>query len=368
MTSARALALDRAFAACALNDDVTLETLLRENAIPVSARDGRGNTLLHLCCVDDAARAARAVVSRAVFASRPAEYGYLWETNDDGETALETARACGSETCARWLEALTGAGGGAAPGRGTDGGGGGEIRTERRNGGGRTMGREWTLRAVAETVGLDWDASRDAADDRTKALWVARETARVVRERETLREELKMAQEKIKEHESRAEEERRTVVAALGMAESRARAMAMKSENEKADRAADRAALRDARRATSDEYERGYAEGWAAALRLPSREYVREQMKLEQRGRASASGDATSAGDTSDAAATAAAFEDISLDDENASPSKESATATWKQVTNVIKETFVGVKKTVDAIESRQFGASKAREVDDDAG
>ena len=115
--------------------------------------------------------------------------------------------------------------------------------------------------------------------------------------------------------------------------------------DERRDEEAEKNALRDALRATSDEFERGRAAGWAAALRLPSREYVRAQMKLEKEA-SDGAGSSSAAASATGADATAAAFSEISLDEKDV----ENSSLT-ERVSNVFKEAFVGVKKRVDQLE-----------------
>ena len=194
------------------------------------------------------------------------------------------------------------------------------------------------MRSLSEALNI---ASGEDADANVGARDVLREVLSLVNERETLREELEETKIKYREMRSRVQEERKSVVDALGLAEKRAKEMI----DERRDEEAEKNALRDALRATSDEFERGRAAGWAAALRLPSREYVRAQMKLEKEA-SDGAGSSSAAASATGADATAAAFSEISLDEKDV----ENSSLT-ERVSNVFKEAFVGVKKRVDQLE-----------------
>ncbi len=339
------LAAEEAFRACALDDVRALEALLREKRVPCTIADDKGNTLLHLSCASDALSCAKEVVKACVFAQHPPERAYLTLLNAAGERALDVARACESERCAEWLGRMTGD---ETRATGTTRAGA-EKTSTRRQGRVRTSERdvedvalrktrESLVRSLSEALNI---ASGEDADANVGARDVLREVLSLVNERETLREELEETRIKYREMRSRVQEERKSVVDALGLAEKRAKEMI----DERRDEEAEKNALRDALRATSDEFERGRAAGWAAALRLPSREYVRAQMKLEKEA-SDGAGSSSAAASATGADATAAAFSEISLDEKDV----ENSSLT-ERVSNVFKEAFVGVKKRVDQLE-----------------
>ena len=113
--------------------------------------------------------------------------------------------------------------------------------------------------------------------------------------------------------------------------------------------------MADALRETDDEYARGYANGWRAALELSSRDYVRAQMELERE----------SGGGTGERASEKAAtdgFSEISLGEreggganENDDDGTKTAPTLGERASNVFRETFTTVNKRVETIE-RAFG------------
>jgi len=330
--------------ACSTDDEDALRRALR--AIPCTIADARGNTLLHLCCASDALRCAKLVVSRCVFASTPPERAYLTLRNSSGETAADVAAACGSARCAEWLAKMTGE---ARPGRAIDASVGRRRDDGRRRGRGNdgeteatTRARESLLRSIRDALNIE---PGDDGDERAAVRQVLREVLNLVSDRERARGELEEARRRIEAMEREAERERASVVEALGMAEKRAKEMISEREAREKDVCAEKTALSEALNATGAEYEAGYAKGWADALRLSSREYVRAQMKLEKS--ASASGASESATPALDEA-----FADVSLD---------GSASIASRVSNVLKETFVGVKKRVDELEKSLTGSAEKK-------
>lgn len=180
----------------------------------------------------------------------------------------------------------------------------------------------------------------DDGDEKAAVRQVLREVLNLVSARESARRELEEAYGKIEAMEREAARDRADVVEALGMAEMRAKEMLSEREAREKEANAEKMALSEALNATGAEYEAGYAKGWADALRLPSREYVRAQMKLEKSGSSSGAPESAAPRPATDDAREA--FADISLD----APSSIAS-----RVTNVFKETFVGVKTRVDELE-----------------
>ena len=341
--------------ACSTDDEDALRATLATT--PCTIVDARGNTLLHLCCANDALRCAKLVVSRCVFASTPPERAYLTLRNSDGETAADVAEACGSARCAEWLAKMTGAERVATnDARRKDAGKGERRRADderrrKRSGDGETeattRARESLVRSIREALNI---GPGDDGDERAAVRQVLREVLNLVSDRESARRELEEAHRKIEAMERDAERERANVVEALGMAEKRAKEMISEREAREKDICAEKTALSEALNATGAEYEAGYAKGWADALQLPSREYVRAQMKLEKSASASsASESATPALATDDACE---AFADVSLD---------GSASIASRVTNVFKETFVGVKKRVDELEKSLTGSAEKK-------
>jgi hypothetical protein len=203
------------------------------------------------------------------------------------------------------------------------------------------------VRSIREALNI---GPGDDGDERAAVRQVLREVLNLVSDRESARRELEEAHRKIEAMERDAERERANVVEALGMAEKRAKEMISEREAREKDICAEKTALSEALNATGAEYEAGYAKGWADALQLPSREYVRAQMKLEKSASASsASESATPALATDDACE---AFADVSLD---------GSASIASRVTNVFKETFVGVKKRVDELEKSLTGSAEKK-------
>lgn len=337
---------------CAADDahaDV-LDGLFATRAIPTNLRDEFGNTLLHVACINDAIECAKVVARRCVYASHPPEMRFLTSENADGETARDAAVVGGAERCVRWLGSL---------GVGYDEGG----RRRRR----RQSGRRVDSRVKPTTTTTTNDASLVASlqdtltrsgtsgEDSARARGVLRAVLRLVAEKEALADALDESEREIARAKGATEgeraAERSAVVAALGLAERRAREMVRQSE----DVVAEKEAMADALRETEDEYARGYANGWRAALELSSRDYVRAQMELERE-----SGGGT--GERASAKAATDGFAEISLGERegggangNDNDGTETAPTLGERASNVFRETFTTVKKRVETIE-RAFG------------
>lgn len=338
---------------CAADDahvDV-LDALFATRAIPTNLRDDFGNTLLHVACINDAIECAKVVARRCVYASHPPEMGFLTSENADGETAHDAAVVGGAERCVRWLGSL---------GVGYDEGG----RRRRRQSGRRVDSR---VKPTTTTTTTTNDASLVASlqdtltrsgtsgEDSARARGVLRAVLRLVAEKEALADALDASEREIARAKGATEgeraAERTAVVAALGLAERRAREMVRQSE----DVVAEKEAMADALRETEDEYARGYANGWRAALELSSRDYVRAQMELERE----------SGGGTGERASEKAAtdgFSEISLGERegggtngNDDDGTKTAPTLGERASNVFRETFTTVKKRVETIE-RAFG------------
>jgi len=320
-----------------------LDAMFVARAIPTNLRDECGNTLLHVACVNDALECAKVIARRCVYASHPPERGYLTSQNADGETAGDAAAVGGAERCARWLGSL---------GVGCD-----DKAADRRSRsrGGRKSGEATPMRTSKTDealVGSLQDAltrSGASGEDSARARGVLRAVLRLVAEKEALSDALEASEREILAAkgatEGERERERSAVVAALGLAERRAREMVKRSE----DVVAEKEAMADALRETEDEYARGYAAGWRAALELSSRDYVRAQMELERGG----------AGEMASAKAATDGFSEIPLGvGANGGDATKNATAAptlGERASNVFRETFTTVKKRVETIE-RAFG------------
>ena len=335
---------------CAADDahvDV-LDALFASRAIPTNLRDDCGNTLLHVACINDAIECAKVVARRCVYASHPPEMRFLTSENADGETARDAAVVGGAERCVRWLGSL---------GVGYDEGG----RRRRRQSGGvkptTTTTTTTTTNDASLVASLQDTLTRSgtSGEDSARARGVLRAVLRLVAEKEALADALDASEREISRAKGATEgeraAERTAVVAALGLAERRAREMVRQSE----DVVAEKEAMADALRETKDEYARGYANGWRAALELSSRDYVRAQMELERE----------SGGGTGERASEKAAtdgFSEISLGEreggganENDDDGTKTAQTLGERASNVFRETFTTVKKRVETIE-RAFG------------
>lgn len=334
---------------CAADDthaDV-LDALFASRAIPTNLRDECGNTLLHVACINDAIECAKVVARRCVYASHPPERGFLTSENACGETAHDAAVVGGAERCVRWLGSL---------------GVGYDERRRRQSGrrvdfgGSRVKPTMTTTTNDASLVASLQDAltrSGTSGEDSARARGVLRAVLRLVAEKEALADALDASEREISRAKGATEgeraAERSAVVAALGLAERRAREMVRQSE----DVVAEKEAMADALRETQDEYARGYANGWRAALELSSRDYVRAQMELERE-----SGGGT--GERVSAKTAMDGFSDVPLGEReggangNANATKTAPTL-GERASNVFKETFTTVKKRVETIE-RAFG------------
>jgi len=332
---------------CAADDthaDV-LDALFASRAIPTNLRDDCGNTLLHVACINDAIECAKIVARRCVYASHPPERGFLMSENACGETAHDAAVVGGAERCVRWLGSL---------GVGYD-----EGRRRRRQSGKRVDSRvkpTTTTNDASLLASLQDTLTRSgtSGEDSARARGVLRAVLRLVAEKEALADALDESEREIARAKGATEgeraAERSAVVAALGLAERRAREMVRQSE----DVVAEKEAMADALRETEDEYARGYANGWRAALELSSRDYVRAQMELERE----------SAGGTGERASAKAAmdgFSEISLGEREGGGANgnddgtKTAPTLGERASNVFRETFTTVKKRVETIE-RAFG------------
>ena len=99
-------AVAEAFVAAGLDDADRLDSLFHYGAVDAQATDADGNTLLHEAAAQGNLRAAKSIVKRAVFWHTPARRDYLNLRNAAGFTALDLARASGSDGVASWLLAL----------------------------------------------------------------------------------------------------------------------------------------------------------------------------------------------------------------------------------------------------------------------
>jgi len=228
-----------------------------------------------------------------------------------------------------------------------------------RSRGGRKSGEATPMRTSKTDealVGSLQDAltrSGASGEDSARARGVLRAVLRLVAEKEALSDALEASEREILAAkgatEGERERERSAVVAALGLAERRAREMVKRSE----DVVAEKDAMADALRETEDEYARGYGAGWRAALELSSRDYVRAQIELAfelERG---------GAGEMASAKAATDGFSEIPLGvGANGGDATKNATAAptlGERASNVFRETFTTVKKRVETIE-RAFG------------
>ena len=368
-TMRHARAISHAFEACANNDVATLAELLHHRRVPSSTADKKGNTLLHIACAADALDAAKVCVKYAVFAHHPPERAYVSATNANGERAIDVARACGSVRCERWLEALTlGDVGGAAP---TSPSSSPSSSRPRRDGGVDDLSDSAALLLQSLLSALMVDEVAEDEDARARAV-LARVGA-LVADREALRKDLLRAKDALAATRSKTAheraEERDAVFAALQLAEERARTLHREREDAAAETSAIARALRDVgeeaealrqaaadgastraiENARRDAYGAGYAAGWKAALKLPSREYVRAQLKLEK------DGDAPTQAPPTDE------FMELSLRDDDAghdaSAHKENASLA-SRASMVLRESYVAVKHRVTELE-RVLSSSK---------
>jgi 5-carboxymethyl-2-hydroxymuconate isomerase len=204
----------------------------------------------------------------------------------------------------------------------------------------------------------------DVAEDedaRTRA--VLTQVSALVADREALRKDLLRAKEALASSRARAEseraEERDAVCAALQLAEQRARALCVERDNAVAEKSAIEAeALRHKASAVDGDasasasrraYDDGYAAGWEAALRLPSREYVRAQLKLEKG--ASATAPTTPTDEFSEITLRDNGGEDASARKENGKPVALADVSLASRASTVLRESFVAVKHRVTELE-----------------
>ena len=345
MRHARAIA--DAFEACANNDSIALDELLYHRRAPSSTADAKGNTLLHVACASDALEAAKVCVKYAVFAHHPPERAYVRALNANGERAIDVARTCGSVRCERWLEALD-ATPRAAPAPPAP------VPTSH----GLSDGATLLLKSLLSALMVD-DVAEDE-DARTRA--VLTQVSALVADREALRRDLLRAKEELVATRAQAEseraEERDAVCAALQLAEQRARALHVERDNAVAEKSAIEAeALRRASSVDGDAsasvsrtaYDDGYAAGWEAALRLPSREYVRAQLKLEKG--ASATAPTTPTDEFSEITLRDDGGEDESAHKENGKTIASADVSLASRASTVLRESFVAVKHRVTELE-----------------
>ena len=352
MRHARAIA--DAFEACANNDSIALDALLYHRRAPSTTADAKGNTLLHVACASDALDAAKVCVKYAVFAHHPPERAYVWAVNANGERAIDVARTCGSVRCERWLEALE-ATPRSAPAAAT---GRLSSRLSSSSSGALSDGATLLLKSLLSALMVD-DVAEDE-DARTRA--VLTQVSALVADREALRKDLLRAKEALASSRARAEseraEERDAVCAALQLAEQRARALCVERDNAVAEKSAIEAeALRHKASAVDGDasasasrraYDDGYAAGWEAALRLPSREYVRAQSKLEKGASATAP---TPTDEFSEITLRDDGGEDASARKENGETVALADVSLASRASTVLRESFVAVKHRVTELE-----------------
>ena len=341
-----------AFEACANNDSIALDELLYHRRAPSSASDAKGNTLLHVACASDALDAAKVCVKYAVFAHHPPERAYVRALNANGERAIDVARTCGSVRCERWLEALEAtprAPPAPAP----------SSRSSSSSSRALSDGATLLLKSLLSALMVD-DVAEDE-DARTRA--VLTQVSALVADREALRKDLLRAKEALASARARAEseraEERDAVCAALQLAEQRARALCVERDNAVAEKSAIEAeALRHKASAVDGDasasasrraYDDGYAAGWEAALRLPSREYVRAQLKLEKG--ASATAPTTPTDEFSEITLRDDGGEDASARKENGKTVALADVSLASRASTVLRESFVAVKHRVTELE-----------------